>query len=533
MSALVSDQAPVTFSDVAAYFLEVEWDILGAWQKELYKKVIKEIQSFLIAQGYSILNPEVIFKIKKEDEKYFTQYSVLEGKENMDDPTISLPIVTSVFSVSVKQEEDLMDHPESEMSEQIHSPITGSPNVKPDLLIRFKEEGFRIEPQGSEERGNLPNADTCEELYETGGRDYNLDTRIEILKMEEHHVSILLEGGKEETDSKSDDGLRNNDKRMRMCSGKQREEWNHKDTSRDSPGPSADCEGSFSSLTPTRVQEIAHKGERSNSEDRNFNYCPGLLQTQELNEGERPFKNPDTWENFTTNSYFVEDTIPWLRSEVHHCHDMGRIKPFGDIDPQEKLFKCLECDKCFNKKASLQRHKMTHMGKKLFKCSECDICFYYKGNLEMHKMIHTGEKPFKCSECDKCFRWKRSQQLHLMTHMGDKPFKCPECDKCFKWKGSLKLHKRIHTEENLFKCSECDKCFTKKDRLQSHMMIHTGEKPFKCGECDKCFRQKSNLQLHKITHTGEKPFKCSTCGQCFRWKQSMQVHEMTHRNKIN
>ncbi|XP_030050495.1 zinc finger protein 398-like [Microcaecilia unicolor] len=171
MSARVSsDQASITFKDVAAYFLEVEWDILGEWQKELYKRVIKEIHDILMSRGYSIANPDVIFKIKKEDEKYFTQHFEWEGKENLNDPTKSLPVVTSVFSLSVKQEENLpfMDHPELETFEVTHPSVTSSHNVKPDILFQFEQEGFGTEPQKSEERGNLTTTATCEELHQTG-----------------------------------------------------------------------------------------------------------------------------------------------------------------------------------------------------------------------------------------------------------------------------------------------------------------------------------------------------------------------------
>ncbi|XP_030054240.1 zinc finger protein 287-like isoform X2 [Microcaecilia unicolor] len=163
MSALVSDQALVTFKDVCACFLEVEWDILGEWQKELYKKVIKEIHDILTSKGYSIVNRDVIVKIKKEDEKYLTQHFEWEGKEN---PNKSFPIVTSVFSLSVKQEEELplMDPPKSEVSEQTHPPVTSSYSVKPDILIRFEQDGFRT--QGCKERGNLTTTGTCEELPE-------------------------------------------------------------------------------------------------------------------------------------------------------------------------------------------------------------------------------------------------------------------------------------------------------------------------------------------------------------------------------
>ncbi|XP_029440860.1 zinc finger protein 470-like isoform X2 [Rhinatrema bivittatum] len=233
MSALASDQASVTFSDVAAYFLEVEWDILGEWQKELYKKVIKEIHAILILLGYSIVNPDVIFKIKKEDEKYFTQCCEQEGKETMKDPPINLPIITSVFSLNIKQEED---PPESEMTEEIPPPVTGSLSVKPDILIRFQQEGFKTEPLECEEEG------ACEDLLE-GVQVYNFDPTVEILKMKQPHAIGQLEGEEEDTDSTSDDALSNKSEWQSMCDGQKREEWEHKNSSRNSSYFSADCEG--------------------------------------------------------------------------------------------------------------------------------------------------------------------------------------------------------------------------------------------------------------------------------------------------
>ncbi|XP_029440743.1 zinc finger protein 282-like isoform X2 [Rhinatrema bivittatum] len=415
MCALVSDQASITFRDVSAYFWEVEWDILGEWQKELYKKVIKEIHGVLLSRGYSILNPDVVFKIKKEDEKYFPQHWELEGKETMKDPSISLPIVTSVFSLSVKQEEDLpfLDPPESETTEGIHPPVTGSPSVTPDILIRFKQEGRGTEPPRSEDRGNLSIPGACEELNEAGDaawikgiRGPSPDATAEILRMggeetetksglpivtsvfslsvkqeedlpfldppesetpegihppvpgslsvtpdilirfkqegrgtepprsedrgnlsiigtcEELHeagdaawikgsrgpspdpAAEILRMGGEETESKSEDGFRNNSERQRMCDGQQMEEWKERDPSRDSPGPSAEYAGGISRITSPRGKG---KSPYACSErGRNFNLCPSLVETQRLSEGERPFESADTSENFTTNSQSVE-----------------------------------------------------------------------------------------------------------------------------------------------------------------------------------------------------------------------------------
>ncbi|XP_030051736.1 zinc finger protein 25-like isoform X1 [Microcaecilia unicolor] len=495
MSNMVSDQASVAFGDVAAYFWEVEWDILGEWQKELYKKIIKEIHSFLISQGYSILNPDVIFKIKKEDDKYFTQHCELEGEKTMNDPSMNLPIVTSVFSLSIKQEEDLpfLGHPESETSQQTHPPITaGSPNVKPDIIIRFKEEEFRTEPQGSEKKGNLPSMGIYEELHKT------------------------------------DDGFRNNSKGMRMCDGEQREDWKHKDPFRNIPDPSTDCEGGISSITATREKEITQKGERSNGPATNSNYSPVFVESREIKADEKHFKSADTWANVTTDLNFVERHLPRHRTRVQDCQDIHKANSFGDTTNQDKPFKCFECDKHFSQKAHLQRHKMTHTGHKPYKCSECDKCFTQKAHLLLHKMTHTGDKPFKCSECDKYFRQKSDLQRHKMTHMENKPFKCSECDKCFVQKTYLQLHEMNHTGHKPFKCSQCNKYFKRKANLQLHKMTHTGDKPFKCSQCNKCFSQKPHLQRHKIHHMGDKPFKCSECNKCFSQKSDLQRHKMTH-----
>ncbi|KAG8429844.1 hypothetical protein GDO86_019068 [Hymenochirus boettgeri] len=44
-------QAPVTFHDVAACFSAQEWSLLGDWQKELYRTVMREIHTTLQAMG--------------------------------------------------------------------------------------------------------------------------------------------------------------------------------------------------------------------------------------------------------------------------------------------------------------------------------------------------------------------------------------------------------------------------------------------------------------------------------------------------
>ncbi|MEE6518391.1 hypothetical protein FKM82_029389 [Ascaphus truei] len=63
-------QVSVTFHDVAACFSAEEWGLLEDWQKEVYRNVMTEIHSAMQAMGFEIINPDVLFRIKKVKEAY-------------------------------------------------------------------------------------------------------------------------------------------------------------------------------------------------------------------------------------------------------------------------------------------------------------------------------------------------------------------------------------------------------------------------------------------------------------------------------
>ncbi|KAM3920883.1 uncharacterized protein RB166_010376 [Leptodactylus fuscus] len=60
-------QGPITFQDVAASFTEQHWLYLADWQKEIYKNVVKEIQEAIMSLGYIIINPSIVFSVKRQD----------------------------------------------------------------------------------------------------------------------------------------------------------------------------------------------------------------------------------------------------------------------------------------------------------------------------------------------------------------------------------------------------------------------------------------------------------------------------------
>nr|XP_033816318.1 zinc finger protein 436-like isoform X2 [Geotrypetes seraphini] len=554
----------------------MEWNILGEQQKELYKKVIKEVHGILLSLGYSIVNPDVIFKIKKEDEKHFTQHFEWEGKENPHDPMKSLPVVTSVFSLRVKQEEDLlfMDPPESKTSEQVHPPVTSSQDIKPDILIQFEQEGFRTQRPKSEQRGNLTTTGSCEELHETGSQSYAAENIIEILKMEEDPDSGQLEGGgkdpdtksgsqnypaeptgeilkmeeepasdqlegrEEDADTKSDAGF--GSKRMRVCNGQQREEWTYKDPSRDNLDSSSDNAPSMKENTP--------KEESLNvctEEERNSTNCPNLRQIERIMR-QKLCQSTTCEEMFTGKSKLTgqkkfqtrEQLFQFMECENSFTYKSQFAILHEKVPKERKPSKCSVHDN-FSRVFELRKHELISLSKKqghqmtpkevkLFKSSECYKSFNQKSNLIPHERIHTGEKLYKCSECGKRFSRRYHLGNHERIHTGEKPYQCSECGKRFSRRHHVRNHERIHTGEKPYQCSECGKRFGCRRHLRNHEIIHTGEKPYQCSECGKSFNNTGSLINHKRIHSGEKPYKCCECGKSFNRKDNLRDHERIH-----
>ncbi|XP_029441223.1 zinc finger protein 184-like isoform X2 [Rhinatrema bivittatum] len=470
----MTNPASIMFSDVAAYFWEAEWDILGEWQKELYRKIVKEIHGVLMSWGYSIVNPDIVFRIKQKEEKYLSQRCDWEEKEKITDPALGHPIVTPVFPPNVKQEVEpqLPGLPGPGITEQISPSVIGCSRAKPDILFRIGQEGIWTESWRSEGRGDPPVAGLC-------SPGYNADPWVPTLNAEDSRVSNPLEGEEEIIKVIVEDGSGNNTEMQWMCDGQQREEWK-KQGSQD---PSADCEGGGWRATLYRGKEDVYNRERPDActeRKGNAGYLPDLAQPQGLYKRERPFK-------------------------------------------------CTECEKCFAQRSQLKMHRTVHSGEKPFKCPECEKRFTRKSNLSAHIKLHRGEEPYKCNECEKRFKCRSQLKIHKIFHTGWKPFKCAECEKCFAWHCELTRHLKSHSGERPFRCPDCERSFGRKSTLTAHSKVHRGDRPsFPCPECEKCFGCRSQLKRHLITHTGEKQFMCIECGKSFIQIWHLRRHRMIH-----
>ena len=226
------------------------------------------------------------------------------------------------------------------------------------------------------------------------------------------------------------------------------------------------------------------------------------------------------------------------------------------------IYKCDECDKCFNNPVNLKNHKRG-MHNKEFLCSDCGKTFYNRPNLERHiASIHWNVEerklPYVCGECGKRFH----NNKHLLGHQisdhqaSDKRYKCETCGRSYVYERSLKKHKcppKVYTVQDLeqmgfpnaetavskegdqFLCLICKGLFKTKARAKMHTKMHFQEYYFHCEYCGKGFNGSGDLHAHiNVIHHKQKEYMCYICGEnrTFSYRRCVQEH-MRNVHKLN
>ena len=198
-------------------------------------------------------------------------------------------------------------------------------------------------------------------------------------------------------------------------------------------------------------------------------------------------------------------------------------------DHQSPRYTCEICDKEVIGKASLERHKATHI---MMYCDMCD--FHCEGQSNMY--VHKDRKHFKrwkkevvCPTCGKVLGSKDYLKDHMKIHEKDRqPLQCEFCDRTYITEHSLLNHQRAQHFEKKFVCDVCGQKFYTEFKQKAHYLrYHTDLKPFQCTECDYKTNNKRALEAHRSNHKPPK-YSCPFCGKKFIQKQSMDKHIMTH-----
>ncbi|KAJ1130939.1 hypothetical protein NDU88_009283 [Pleurodeles waltl] len=460
MEGYISSQVSVTFSDVAAYFSEKEWRLLGDWQKELYRRVMREIHTALISLGYTILNSDTLLRVKEEDQEQRNVEHKDSAKTGMstgcrvtpdilcrvrhlpDSPFMSQHIYRE--SASVTKTITCALPSETAPKNQGHQTLVDSLNTRHMLLKKIKE----YSSQGSEKGSFLENQNRAQ-------------------KVEPRRIGLKP-------------AISTPFKPTYFPSKAQ-----HKPQVPEKQFQCTLCEKSFTTNTFLDVHLRTHTGELSypcNACDRSFISRANLSRHQISHRGDRPYKCPVCEKSFVICS----------KLKIHLRNHTG-----------ERPYQCTECEKTFTSHTYLTLHQKTHAQERSYQCNQCQKSFLNNSRLIVHQRTHTGERPYKCSECDKRFSDNKSLKLHHRSHTGERPYRCKLCGKGFSSCSNLVRHQKTHARLRPYICTECGKCYNKRIELNQHMQTHVAERQHHNIWYKEQYQDGMAFAKHKMIHSSE------------------------------
>ncbi|XP_018097612.1 zinc finger protein 84 isoform X2 [Xenopus laevis] len=388
-------QGSVTFHDVAASFSAEEWSLLEEWQKELYRNVMRAIHAALQTMGFEIINPDVLFRIKKVKEVY-------SSLMDRSDSTAAFHEGDSDHLMGVKQERgSLPDTCRRKVSKLCSDPV-----LTPDILLRIKQEETSAFCQLTE-RSPIQSPDRMDDNLMFSSPTSKLDECPTIQPEIRSH--------------------------KRLGAPIKQEEVDYVKVSVGGPGPE--------DFTVTSMDSNMDMGTRDTEEmwlNQQYEDTEAIEQSNG-SEQENGCASTDLKELPGTDYILNGSLYKWSGWHNH----MGTLSPLPQ-HRRERPYQCSECDKTFSELSRFLRHQISHTGGRPYHCRHCVKTFRQPYELMVHQRVHTGEKPYQCTVCGKKFIKNSILKVHQRIHTGERPYKCTQCAKSFVQSHHLKTHQKTH-----------------------------------------------------------------------------------------
>lgn len=180
----------------------------------------------------------------------------------------------------------------------------------------------------------------------------------------------------------------------------------------------------------------------------------------------------------------------------------------------EHPFQCDLCQKSFETRVLLYRHKRYVHKPKRFKCAVCGKRFAYEQQRNYHMKIHkpesTATKDYECPECHKIYTSWKSLYVHVKnghvrrrTLPEERTVPCPKCDKMFQTPPQRDLHMRTVHAPGEHKCEICNIKFPIRVKLWQHMKTQHANKSASSGSEDSTQEFDSENSVIEENHSNE------------------------------
>ncbi|CAL4180416.1 unnamed protein product, partial [Meganyctiphanes norvegica] len=160
-----------------------------------------------------------------------------------------------------------------------------------------------------------------------------------------------------------------------------------------------------------------------------------------------------------------------------------------------KVFLCKKCNKSFNDRLSLKKHKKDdHSSQRENVCKICNRAFQSNKQLTMHATFHNTDGAWECFYCHKKFNRAWKMKLHMgVSHTGKRPYICRFCGDDFLYPGNIMSH--MKTVHNIWiVCKECGEPCESDEKLNTHVC-----KVYQCKDCCSSFETMEKLSEHVKT----------------------------------